>query len=203
MADSGDVGFAVAATTPWPTGDPEVSRRRITEAVVDPRCEPARAQVLELHRRCGAAVADRGTAPGHLTGSALVLDPDGRVLLLLHTKLGRWLQPGGHADGDHDLAGVALREAREETGIEGLALVLPAVDVDVHRVDHGDALGEHLHLDLRYLVLAPRHAVVRRNHESRGARWVPAWELPAATDDEGLVRLAAAGLAAAAAVGAR
>jgi 8-oxo-dGTP pyrophosphatase MutT (NUDIX family) len=135
--------------------------------------------------------------PGHLTGSALVVDPStGRILMLLHAKLRRWLQPGGHADGDHELAGVALREATEETGIPGLQVMVPAVDLDIHAVDHGDALGEHLHLDLRFVVVAPAGAVERGNHESLGLRWVTPEELGELADEPGVVRLGSAGLAA-------
>ena len=145
----------------------------------------------------GAELADRTTAPGHLTGSALVVDAEHqRVLILLHAKLRRWLQPGGHADGDHELAGVALREATEETGIEGLDVLVPAVDLDLHAVDHGDALGEHLHLDLRFVVVAPPGAVEVGNHESLGLRWVTIDELEAVADEPGLLRLARAGFAA-------
>ena len=143
----------------------------------------------------GAELADRTTAPGHLTASALVMDAAGdRMVVLLHTKLRRWLQPGGHADGDHELAGVALREASEETGIEGLRVLLPAVDLDVHEVDHGDALGRHLHLDLRFVVVAPGGAVEQGNHESLDLRWVTPEELVGLADEPGLVRLARAGL---------
>ena len=75
----------------------------------------------------------RSCAEGHLTGSALVVDAAAeRVLLLFHRKVRRWLQPGGHVDGDANLAGVALREATEETGIEGLRVVVPAIDLDIH-----------------------------------------------------------------------
>ena len=114
--------------------------------------------------------------------------------MLLHTKLRRWLQPGGHADGDTELAGVALREATEETGIVGLRVLVPAVDLDLHEVDHGDALGTHLHLDLRFVVVAPggcgdrgqprvaRAAVGHAGASSRSSRTKP-----------GLVRLARAG----------
>ncbi len=143
-------------------------------------------------------LAERTTAPGHLTGSAMVVDPSsGRVLVLLHTKLRRWLQPGGHADGDHELAGVALREATEETGIDGLEVLVPAVDVDIHTVDHGDALGEHLHLDLRFVVVAPPDAAAPGNHESLELRWVDPDGLAELADEPGLLRLARLGLQAA------
>lgn len=178
--------------------DPGRSRSRLLEARLDgPVGGRERERVLGLLDSLGETLADRTTAPAHLTGSALVVDAaHERVLVLLHAKLRRWLQPGGHADGDHELAGVALREAGEETGIPGLQVLIPAVDLDVHAVDHGDALGEHLHLDLRFVVVAPPGAVGRRNHESLGLRWVTREELDAVADEPGLIRLAEAGLAA-------
>ena len=98
---------------------------------------------------------DRTCADAHLTGSAMVVDPASRkFLLMLHAKLGGWFQPGGHADGDGTLPGVAWREATEETGIAGLRVAVPAVDLDIHEV--GPPHGPHLHLDVRYLVVAPR-----------------------------------------------
>lgn len=179
------------------TRDPAVSRRRLLDARVEGDRAAERDRVLELLDVHGVSLADRRTAPGHLTGSALVVDAAGeRVVVLLHTKLRRWLQPGGHADGDHELAGVALKEATEETGIEGLRVLVPAVDLDVHEVDHGDDLGLHLHLDLRFVVVAPEDARIRGNHESLDLRWVDLDELVELADEEGLVRLARAGLAA-------
>jgi len=186
-----------------PSPDPERSRRRLGDARLDPSCEPARVQVLELLDTHGAALADRTCAPGHLTGSALVVEEGtGRMLVLFHRKLQRWLQPGGHADGDHELAGVALREASEETGIDGLRVVVPAIDIDIHEVDHGDALGTHLHLDLRFLVLAPEGSIPEGNHESEALRWVDLDELRQLADETGIMRLAAHGAAAFAEVGA-
>ncbi|MFZ4519727.1 MAG: NUDIX hydrolase [Microthrixaceae bacterium] len=183
-----------------PSADPARSRARLVEADLPAAQAAERDRVLHLLDGAGSALAERTTAPGHLTGSALVLDADEqRILVLLHTKLRRWLQPGGHADGDHELAGVALREATEETGIEGLRVRVPAVDLDVHEVDHGDPLGTHLHLDLRFLVLAPPGAVPIGNHESLGLRWVTLPELVELADEEGLVRLARAALDAVAA----
>ena len=138
-----------------------------------------------LHRSC---------AEGHLTASALVVDPaDGRFVVLLHRKLERWLQPGGHADGDDDLAAVALLEATEETGLAGLRVRTPAVDLDVHEVrPPGEA--PHLHLDLRFVVEAPPGSAAAGpppgNHESHELRWVSLADLDALGVDASLRRLA-------------
>jgi 8-oxo-dGTP pyrophosphatase MutT (NUDIX family) len=140
----------------------------------------------------------RSCAPGHFTGSALVVHDDReRVLLMLHAKAGLWLQPGGHADGEADLAEVAWREATEETGIVGLRVTRPAIDLDIHMFR--PRVGEpHRHLDVRYLVQAPAGAEVLGNAESEELRWVSLDELPDYGVDEGLSRLARRGLALAA-----
>lgn len=171
---------AVLAALPGPD-DHEEHRRRIL-AFVDTHPDA-------LHRSC---------TEGHLTGSAAVIDPaSGRLLLLLHAKVRRWLQPGGHADGDANLAAVARREAEEETGIQGLVVVTPAIDLDVH-VFHNAAGSEpdHLHLDVRHLVVAPPGAVPTGNQESEGLAWVERRALVDYDVDEGTLRMADAALAA-------
>ena len=156
--------------------------------------DDARRQIVD-HIEAHDDILDRTCRPAHLTGSALVVERvAGRLLLLFHTKLQRWLQPGGHADGDDDLARVALREATEETGISGLEVVTPAIDLDVHRVDP-PAEDAHLHLDVRFLVLAPRGAALRPNHESESIRWVEVTDLAELGCDVGLRRMADRGLA--------
>jgi len=136
---------------------------------------------------------DRRIPEGHLTGSAFVIGDGGRrVLLLHHRKLQRWLQPGGHADvGETAGEVVALREAREETGLEGLRLHAAAprpLDVDVHLIPA--RLGEpaHEHLDLRYLALADEGALVPARAEARVVKWFEWKELGPLDLDPGLLR---------------
>ncbi|MGI9601149.1 MAG: NUDIX hydrolase [Acidimicrobiales bacterium] len=156
-----------------------------------PALAGTRATMLELLIEHSDAL-ERSCRPGHFTGSALVMHPDRRrVLLLFHTKLQRWLQPGGHADGEANLAHVALREATEETGIAGLRVQTPAVDIDIHEVSHdGDT---HLHYDVRYLVMAPVGAQPAGNHESEDLRWVEFGDLDDYGLDEGTYRMIEAG----------
>jgi 8-oxo-dGTP pyrophosphatase MutT (NUDIX family) len=113
---------------------------------------------------------------GHLTGSAFVVDDRGRVLLHHHRKLQRWLQVGGHTEPDElDVADTALREAREESGLEDLvfhpALGRRPVDVDVHRIPARAHEPAHDHLDLRYVVFAPNPDAIRCSEESDDLRW--------------------------------
>lgn len=136
----------------------------------------------------------RAQWPAHFTGSAVVVDPAGaRVCLVLHAKLRRWLQPGGHADeaDGGSLAATALREAREETGL-AVSLAGGVLDVDVHRIPARQAEPEHSHLDVRFLAVAADPAALRHDPaESHGARWLPWDEALALADEAPLRRLLA------------
>ncbi|MFF3579549.1 NUDIX hydrolase [Streptomyces mirabilis] len=124
---------------------------------------------------------------GHVTASALVIDPvGGRVLLTLHRKLRMWLQMGGHCEpGDPTLAAAALREATEESGIEGLIL-LPGGPVTLDR--HAIPAPCNWHLDVQYAALAPPEAVAAISDESLDLRWFP-YEEVADVADASVVRL--------------
>lgn len=126
----------------------------------------------------------RTCAPAHLTASALVLDDAReRVLLTLHAKVRRWLQMGGHCeDGDATLADAALREAREESGIDGLRPADAAApgpsDLDRHPAPCAPGIVEH-HLDVRYVLIAPPDAQPVVSAESLDVRWFDVRRLPA------------------------
>ncbi|WNO72435.1 NUDIX hydrolase [Streptomyces sp. AM8-1-1] len=124
---------------------------------------------------------------GHVTASALVVDPESeRVLLTLHKKLGMWLQMGGHCEpGDTTLASAALREATEESGIDGLTL-LPGGPVRLDR--HAIPSPCNWHLDVQYAALAPTGAVEAISDESLDLRWFAYAEVPDVAD-ESVVRL--------------
>ncbi|MFC8615111.1 NUDIX hydrolase [Micromonospora purpureochromogenes] len=153
----------------------------------------ARDRTLEL-LTAGPVAMGRSHRPGHVTASALVLDATGdRVLLCLHGKFRRWVQLGGHCEpADRTLAGAALREATEESGIAGLVVDPVPIDVDIHPVA---CQGGSLHHDVRFAVFAPPGAVERVSDESEALGWFPPDRLPEPLAG-GTVQLVAPALAA-------
>lgn len=129
--------------------------------------------------------------PGHITGSAFLVDPTfTHTLLVHHGKLNRWLQPGGHADGDMDVAGVARREANEETGVLKLDLLATDIfDLDVHPIPARKEFPAHDHYDVRYLFRASMEERVIVSEESHDVRWVLLADLERYNPEPSLLRL--------------
>jgi 8-oxo-dGTP pyrophosphatase MutT (NUDIX family) len=138
---------------------------------------------------------ERSCREGHVTGSAWILSPDHRrVLLVHHRKLGRWLQLGGHADGEWDPVRVALREAREESGMDHFERIpsgeqADLLDVDVHRIPAVPEEPAHLHFDLRFLLVAQPGQEPRCSPESNDLRWFDRARLGEVIDEESQLRM--------------
>lgn len=153
----------------------DANERAMTEATL---------AFVEQHSDC----FERSLLIGHVTGSAWIVNADRqsgepaerrsvRLVLIHHRKLDRWFQPGGHADGDPDIAAVALREAQEETGLTSLRFVgrpgePPEIfDVDVHTIPARDDIPEHLHYDIRFLLEADPNEPFGNSDEIQNIRW--------------------------------
>ena len=155
----------ISALQTYPTHDPE-------EAAFVPR-------FLELLRHADAY--QRTHLPGHITGSAWIVDASKKfVLLTHHAKLNKWLQPGGHADGDENILNVALREVNEETGLHPLdASQHHLFDIDIHPIPARPDFPEHLHYDVRFLVVADKNEPLLLSEESHALAWVSLAEVAA------------------------
>lgn len=153
--------------------------------------------LIEAHPDC----FERTCRPGHITGSAWIVSADRRRCLLAHhRKLDCWLQLGGHADGQAEVEQVALREAREESGMQGFDLVwfdgaLLPLDVDVHQIparwdDNGRQIEDvHEHHDVRFLLIAHAGQEIRVSEESHDLAWFPLDEVPLRTNEESVLRM--------------
>ncbi|MFO1469452.1 MAG: NUDIX hydrolase [Turneriella sp.] len=128
--------------------------------------------------------------PGHITGSAWIVDP-GRTqtLLVHHAKLNIWVQPGGHADGDEDILSVALREAREETGLNALSVVPDFFDIDIHTIPARPDIGQHDHYDVRFLFEADPAQRIVVSEESHDAKWIALGKLEDCTREHSVLRM--------------
>lgn len=147
-------------------------------------------RMRELNREGEAAFSRVTFVPGHFTASAFILSPDEReLLLILHAKLGLWLQPGGHVDaGDADVLAAARREIAEEVGLAEVDLVTPGIfDVDVHDIPALKGDPPHAHFDVRFLFRA-RDKNAQAASDAEAARWVALEEVAAVQSDASVMR---------------
>ena len=133
----------------------------------------------------------RSCAPGHLTGSAWVLDAKRqRTLLTHHRKLDIWVQLGGHADGDADLLAVALREAAEESGLTRLRATSPRIfDLDRHWIPARKTDPAHWHYDVRFMIEADPAESLVISSESKDLAWVELANVAQLNPEESMVRM--------------
>lgn len=133
----------------------------------------------------------RTCEPGHLTGSAWIVSPDRtRTLLTHHRKLDKWLQLGGHADGDGNLLEVALREAREESGLTRIrALAGGIFDLDRHWIPARKTEPAHHHFDLRFVFEADPAEPLAISNESKDLAWVSIDRVTTLNPEESMARM--------------
>ena len=158
-------------------------------AAADAREEGFRAEMLALCDSEGAC-SRHHYVPGHFTASAFVVSPDGdEVLMIHHSKLQRWLQPGGHfEDGDPDAIAAALREVVEETGVADVEILDGLFDVDVHEIPARPGKEPaHRHYDLRVLLRARDRAAVAGS-DALAVRWVRLGDVSEVESDASVMR---------------
>lgn len=137
----------------------------------------------------------RSCVPGHITASAWILSPDSsHCLLTHHRKLQRWLQLGGHVDGESHVHRAALREAREESGMQHFDLLVPGrelepLDLDVHTIPARKQDPQHEHWDVRFLLRARPGQELVISEESNDLQWIPVAQLTQFTTEESVLRL--------------
>jgi 8-oxo-dGTP pyrophosphatase MutT (NUDIX family) len=128
--------------------------------------------------------------PGHITGSSWIINSDRtKALLVHHAKLNKWVQPGGHADGEENILNVALREAEEETGLKKLSPKQNIFDVDIHLIPARKDFPEHFHYDIRFLVEANEEEKVIVSDESHDVKWISLSELENFTKERSVLRM--------------
>ena len=127
---------------------------------------------------------------GHVTGSAVVLDAEGTSMLMTHhAKLGRWLQLGGHSDGDSDPLAVACREAAEESGLSVAPVREDVLDLDVHAIPARGGDPAHFHYDVRFVLRLERPGPLAATHESLALKWVRLDSIETVTREESILRM--------------
>ncbi len=134
---------------------------------------------------------ERTHLPGHITGSAWIVDfTRTQVLLVHHAKLNKWVQPGGHADGDENILRVALKEAEEETGLKKFNVIGDHLfDVDIHLIPSRVDFPEHFHYDVRFLLEADPNDVIQVSEESHDVKWVRLDELEQYNQERSVLRM--------------
>ncbi len=178
----------------------ETRKTELREALLEyskARLEDSEAEsvekVIELLEMEGN-IFDNTFLPGHITGSAWVVSPDfSKVLLIHHKKLDKWLQPGGHSDGDPDTVEVTKREVQEETGYTPVEDQIILFDVDVHQLpfDEKRNVEPHLHYDLRYLIIVdPEAEGIQQVEEINDMKWVDINVVEELTTEAPLLRMA-------------
>jgi 8-oxo-dGTP pyrophosphatase MutT (NUDIX family) len=134
---------------------------------------------------------ERSLLIGHVTGSAWIVDKSHQFTLLTHhRKLDKWFQTGGHCDGDSDVLNVALKEAKEETGLSDIHIMKANIfDIDIHEIPERKGIPAHLHYDVRFLFEANMDEPFTVSSESTDLAWVELSKVAKLNDSESIMRM--------------
>ncbi len=134
---------------------------------------------------------ERSLEAGHITASSWILNYDrSKALLMHHKKLDKWLQLGGHCDGDHNTLKVALKEAQEESGIADIMPIRNNIfDIDIHFIPANAQEKGHYHYDIRYLLQITKDQLAPGNDESNALRWITKDVMELPTSDPSMLRM--------------
>lgn len=150
-------------------------------------CKEKMFEFIKQHTDC----FERSLNIGHFTGSVWLLNHDkSKALLTHHAKLDKWMQLGGHCDGDSDILNVALKEAQEESGIQHIIPISKNIfDIDIHLVPARGDRKEHYHYDVRFLLQVIGNDSLVQNHESKELRWISKSREELPTTNRSVVRM--------------
>ncbi|WP_375580857.1 NUDIX hydrolase [Marivirga tractuosa] len=149
-------------------------------------------KMLKLYKSKGKKSFYRDNLEAHFTASAWIINPNSEeVLLLHHKKLNKWLQPGGHADGQTDLEKVAKKEAEEETALNNLQLITNKIfDIDIHIIPENKGIPEHYHFDVRFAYFCTEIEKTQINSESNNFHWIKLNSVETLTKEPSILRMA-------------
>jgi len=145
-------------------------------------------EFVNKHEDC----CERSLLEGHVTASAWLVNRSGNhVLLTHHRKLNKWFQLGGHTDGNTNVLEAAKREAEEESGLNHLSVIMPAIfDIDIHLIPDRESEPEHYHYDIRYALQALGSTDYSVSAESLDLKWVPIGQIREYTTEKSMLRMA-------------
>jgi len=134
---------------------------------------------------------ERSLAIGHITASVWITDEKLEMALFCHhKKLDKWLQLGGHCDGNPNVHEVALKEAQEESGLQSLKFKSEAIfDVDIHTIPQHKNVAEHLHYDIRFWLIADKTHLLIVSKESKDLKWIPINEVDQYNSERSIIRM--------------
>jgi len=150
-------------------------------------CKDEMLAFIHAHPDC----FERSLTIGHITASAWLLSKDAsKALLMHHTKLNKWLQLGGHCDGESDVLAVAIKEAQEESGVMNIVPVHTEIfDIDIHLIPENNREKAHYHYDVRFLLQVIGDEQVIQNSEAKELRWIGKNVKALPTQEESVVRM--------------